>query len=901
MPAVNDPLTSPEWPRVITGGLPVDLVDRDRALQVISHYAEGRTAGSLALISANLDHIHHFGQDSTWLQRTPASLSAGLTSNGSPGMHWMTLIDGVPLARTAERITGTPWPRLSGSDMIDPVLDLAAASGWRVGFLGGSRDTQAALREAMRLRRPGLVVSGYWAPPREELFDRPAAHRLAAEIAAADTTILVVGLGKPRQERWIEQFGPFTEARVLLAFGAVVDFLAGRVRRAPTWISDRGLEWAWRLSREPKRLARRYLVQGPGAYLRLRRQSRLPTSGRPKAGTLTSIERDQEVSPSLHTFAQIGERAVVTAIIVTYNSRNDIDSLITSLRAEAASLSIRVIVCDNGSTDDTVRELRQHPDILVLDTGQNSGYAAGINLAVRHNSGSDAILILNPDIVITPGSLAKMLDRLHSAGAGAVVPLILDEEGRVFPSIRHEPSVLGTIGDSLFGHRLPRRPRSLSEIDFRIDEYYRPRSIAWATGAAVLLCSKVAKAVGDWDEGYFLYSEETDYFRRIRDLGYSVWFEPKAVVSHRGAGSGSSPELNVLMTVNKAVYAEKYMPRIRASLFRVALILGELLRSADPTHRQTYRALAQRLSSAEASAHLRRPSVHLDPGFCHGSVVVPAHNEQSVILRLLQPLSPFAKGGNIEIVVICNGCTDNTAAIARSVPGVRVVEIAGASKVAALNEGDRAATSWPRMYLDADVECPADTVFAVLDSLSNGNFLAARPTAHYSTGDASPLVRSYYRARQRMRVGEDALWGAGAYAVSQSGHGRFDHFPQFTGDDLFIDGQFGEGEKIVLPTSPVIVHTPRTSRALLAILRRSNSGNSAYFSSDVGHRGRNADSGRETLLALIRSVRGPRSAGDAAVYAAYAIISRTLIRIESRSGHDQWLRDESSRKSTTAI
>lgn len=266
--------TSESWPRVIAGGLPLDLVDQARALQVVAHYASGNTTDVLALISANLDHIHHFCDDQSWLNRVPASLDRAASVQAAGSLNWMTLIDGVPLARTAHRMTGVAWPRLAGSDLIGPVLHLASQHGWSVGFLGGTDETHKALMESMRRRRPDVRVSGYWAPDRQELFDPASATRLADQIAAADTTILVVGLGKPRQEQWIENFGLQTDARVLLAFGAVVDFLAGKVARAPRWVADNGMEWAWRLSKEPRRLARRYLLQGPPAYLRLRRDSR---------------------------------------------------------------------------------------------------------------------------------------------------------------------------------------------------------------------------------------------------------------------------------------------------------------------------------------------------------------------------------------------------------------------------------------------------------------------------------------------------------------------------------------------------------------------------------------------------------------------------------------------------
>jgi exopolysaccharide biosynthesis WecB/TagA/CpsF family protein len=96
---------------------------------------------------------------------------------------------------------------------------------------------------------------------------------MTEQIAGAEVTILIVCLGKPRQEEWIAEHGYASGAKVCLAFGAVVDFLAGRISRAPQWMANHGLEWAWRLLREPRRLSRRYLIQGPKAYLAVQRNS----------------------------------------------------------------------------------------------------------------------------------------------------------------------------------------------------------------------------------------------------------------------------------------------------------------------------------------------------------------------------------------------------------------------------------------------------------------------------------------------------------------------------------------------------------------------------------------------------------------------------------------------------
>lgn len=148
---------SVNWPRVVTGGLPLDLVDRDQALEVITHYAKGNASGALALVSSNLDHIHQFRSDNTWLARSPATLSRREPNSDAFSLDWMTLIDGFPVARTAHRMTGIAWPRLAGSDLIDPVLDLAAKHRWTIGFLGGTTETHQALQTSMATDRKSVV------------------------------------------------------------------------------------------------------------------------------------------------------------------------------------------------------------------------------------------------------------------------------------------------------------------------------------------------------------------------------------------------------------------------------------------------------------------------------------------------------------------------------------------------------------------------------------------------------------------------------------------------------------------------------------------------------------------------------------------------------------------------
>ena len=275
-----------------------------------------------------------------------------------------------------------------------------------------------------------------------------------------------------------------------------------------------------------------------------------------------------------------------------------------------------------------------------------------------------------------------------------------------------------------------------------------------------------------------------------------------------------------------------------------------------------------------------------------GAVIVPAYNEAAVIKRTLAPLSGAAVDGFIELIVVCNGCTDDTAEVARSVPGVQVVELEQGSKPAALNAGDEAATLWPRLYLDADIQISAAAVLAVLDRLAQGDVLAARPLSRYDFDGASALVRSYYRALQRIPQHKLAMWGAGVYGLSAKGHQRFGVFPVVTSDDLYVDTQFEAAEKAVVATEPSVVKTPADVKSLLAILRRSRRGTAELSADGHGPHTRIRNTGPDTAVAVVRTIHGPRSAVDAAVYTGMAFAKRWTVRQSQ-----VWERDESSRSS----
>jgi glycosyltransferase involved in cell wall biosynthesis len=278
-----------------------------------------------------------------------------------------------------------------------------------------------------------------------------------------------------------------------------------------------------------------------------------------------------------------------------------------------------------------------------------------------------------------------------------------------------------------------------------------------------------------------------------------------------------------------------------------------------------------------------------------GSIVIPAHNEASVIGRCLDALFDGLDADEVEVVVVCNGCSDQTAVRARSSGHeVDVLELDEPSKSKALRAGDAAVSVLPRIYLDADVVLTGSSVRRLLGRLAGGA-VAARPPIAYDIQDTSWPVRRYFRARQRIPAVNQSLWGAGVYGLSMSGRGRFGEFPRdLVADDLWVDRHFARAEVEIVACDPVLVHVPRRSRDLVRTLRRTYHGKSEEIPA-----ARPANSSTETLPGTVSDlVRlaavGPSAALDALVYAAFACSGRVALRTQPAS-RQKWERDESTR------
>jgi GT2 family glycosyltransferase len=298
-------------------------------------------------------------------------------------------------------------------------------------------------------------------------------------------------------------------------------------------------------------------------------------------------------------------RAACTAVIVTYQSAEHISPLLAALQAErGAGLDLEVMVVDNASTDNTPDLVARFGWVTLEATGGNLGYAAGVNAGNRLVPAERALLVLNPDLVVAPGAVARLLDGLQRPGVGVVVPRMEDAGGSLVPSLRNEPSIGRELVDAVLGAQAARLPARCSGMIWDPRAYDTEQFPDWATGAALLVSSACRAAVGDWDERYFLYSEETDFLHRVRLAGLLVRYEPAAVVRHISGGSGTSDGLYALCAVNTVRYYRRYHSWLPSAVYATEVALRQLLRARRPASRLALRALL----SPAARATLPKPT-----------------------------------------------------------------------------------------------------------------------------------------------------------------------------------------------------------------------------------------------------------------------------------------------------
>jgi N-acetylglucosaminyldiphosphoundecaprenol N-acetyl-beta-D-mannosaminyltransferase len=228
-------------------GIPLALTDYEHTLDWIDRMVVTGTRGYVCVAAV---HTVMESQEDSDLRHAVLGSS-------------LTVPDGQPLVWAMNALGHDLSSRVYGPDLMDKACARAARAGQRF-YLYGGRNQGALVQLVQNLRRrhPGLKIVGGYSPPYRDLTESER-QSIAREIDATGADVVWVGIGVPKQEKWMATMRPLLHAPVLIGVGAAFDFHAGLVPQAPSWMQTAGLEWAYRLAHEPRRLWRRYARHNP--------------------------------------------------------------------------------------------------------------------------------------------------------------------------------------------------------------------------------------------------------------------------------------------------------------------------------------------------------------------------------------------------------------------------------------------------------------------------------------------------------------------------------------------------------------------------------------------------------------------------------------------------------------
>jgi N-acetylglucosaminyl-diphospho-decaprenol L-rhamnosyltransferase len=252
---------------------------------------------------------------------------------------------------------------------------------------------------------------------------------------------------------------------------------------------------------------------------------------------------------------------ILTIAIVAFNAREDLARCLASLTAAPPACSHEVVVVDNASTDGAAEMVRTtFPQVRLLRAPGNVGFSAGNNIAFR-DSASELVLLLNPDTIVPAGAIDTMVAALRSDPAAAALgPRLVDGDGRAELSFGPMPSPWGEAWQRWLG-RAQRRGawpmHAWVESNTR-----RARTVAWVSGACLLVRRADAVAVGLLDERFFLYWEDVDFGASLRAAGRQIRFTPAVEVIHvRGRSSvGAARATAVAYRRGQLAFYRKWRP-----------------------------------------------------------------------------------------------------------------------------------------------------------------------------------------------------------------------------------------------------------------------------------------------------------------------------------------------------
>lgn len=292
----------------------------------------------------------------------------------------------------------------------------------------------------------------------------------------------------------------------------------------------------------------------------------------------------------------------VDAVVVAYNSRASLRGCVESL---TRAPWVDVTVVDNACPEDSAEMVEGLP-IRIVHSAHNGGFAYGCNLGIATGSG-EFVLLVNPDAEIDAASLAVLADALRAdpslAGVG---PRVVDSTGAVLFTQRRFPRLRSTYAQGLFLHRVAPRASWTDDMVRDPAAYEQPRTPDWVSGCCVLLRREAVASVGGLDEGFFLYTEETDLFKRLATAGWRVAFEPRATARHDGQGSASPSATERFRAASRVRYARKHHGAVVAAFEGMGVALSAMTHAAASLHHPA-RARGH-LIAARAALRATRPA-----------------------------------------------------------------------------------------------------------------------------------------------------------------------------------------------------------------------------------------------------------------------------------------------------
>jgi len=275
------------------------------------------------------------------------------------------------------------------------------------------------------------------------------------------------------------------------------------------------------------------------------------------------------------------------------------------------------------------------------------------------------------------------------------------------------------------------------------------------------------------------------------------------------------------------------------------------------------------------------------------SVVIPAHNEENLIVKTLRGVVADGIDG-LEIVVVVNGSSDATAERARDFGhGVKVIETARPGKCNALNIGEEHLTRFPRVFLDADIELRPGTLRKIIDAAGREDLHIVAPTPSFDLTGASLAVRLYKRAeRFNPYFGSGAPNGSGCFVLTEQGRGRWAKFPEIVADDGFVQGHFMPSERKSIAGTTAIVQQPRDLKSLLAVMTRARRGG---FELQMKFPDLMQNHESHVRGMLKRLMVRPWEWPAMFMYGYVRVVERLIARRQIARGETGWGRDESGR------